>query len=424
MRVMTQEERLPPRRSAAAVLLLVGAIVWNHAWLPWGTVQNVNDLHVSVSAGVQQESLLDAPGSPLPAQPAPASPQLITPQPACSPSQPSVSSPAAGSSPCPPLGAKSLDSCTSPPHPKASPSLCSTHGPPSPSPVDLNPREDQLSNCLLEEAAAETLVLNDQGVSCKVTMEEEEDGGESQRQAKEPPTDESQLRSRSRERGKELPGTPEQASSQAAEEEEVQGDRHWIDEEEEEVRDQSEAEEEEEAVSPVPELDSALDDVVMELMASVSPPATLHHLSSPSPPLFSRRGEGRALRPPPCSSGPSDDLSIRLRLSPFSTEASPETSPSRAPITPPPLSPSSPPLHSSSLKEFVPLSKVSNVLVSDFYCPLFQPVFLMTVLLVSPLSDCSHPFAPLPSQNWNGEAINFQEEVLTCQSKNQTGVLV
>lgn len=292
--------------------------------------------------------------------------------------------------------------------------------------MDLTPPEKQLSICPLEEAATGTLVLNEQSVSSKGTEEEEEEDGQSQSQAKpvapetESPVDESQLHSRPLERGRQLPGTPEPTSSHPAEEEEVQGEQHWMDEEEQ-VQDQSETEEEEEPVSPVAELDPALDDVVMELMSSVSPPATLHHLSSPSPPLFSRRGEGRALRPPPCSSRPSDDLSIRLRLSPFSTEASPETSPTRALITPPPLSPASPPLHSSSLREFVPLSKVRDILVSDLDFLLFHSVFLMTILLLSPPPGCPYPSAPLHSQNWNGEASNLQEEILTCQSKNQTG---
>lgn len=249
----------------------------------------------------------------------------------------------------------------------------------------MNLPEEQLSNCPLKEAAAETLVLNDQPVSCEVAMEQEEqeeDDGQSQSQAR-PAAEEPQLHSQPSERRKELPGSPEQTSSHPAEEaEEVQEVRLWVDEEED-GRDQSEAEEEEEPVSPVPELDPALDDVVMELMTSVSPPATPHHLSSPSPPLLSRRGEGRALRPPACSSRPSDDLSIRLRLSPFSTEASPETSPTRAPITPPPLSPPSPPLHSSTFQEFAPLSRVRDIFMSDVYALLFCSFSVMTVLLVS-----------------------------------------
>ncbi|KAK2859757.1 hypothetical protein Q5P01_004377 [Channa striata] len=102
----------------------------------------------------------------------------------------------------------------------------------------------------------------------------------------------------------------------------------------------------EELVCPVLELDPSLDIEVMELMTSSSPPPSFLQLSTPSQSL-SHRGKGRSLRPPPCSSRPSDELSIRLRQSPFSTEASPETSPTRAPVTPPPLSPPSPPLRCS-----------------------------------------------------------------------------
>ncbi|XP_028288299.1 histone-lysine N-methyltransferase 2C-like isoform X3 [Parambassis ranga] len=122
-------------------------------------------------------------------------------------------------------------------------------------------------------------------------------------------------------------------------------------------REQSDVDVEEDPVSPVLDLDPSLDMEVMELMTS-SPPPSLLHLSSPSPPLtFSRRGKTRTLRPPP-SSRPLDDLSIRLRQSPFSTEASPETSPVRAPVTPPELSPTSPPLRCSPFaRESPPISK-------------------------------------------------------------------
>ncbi|XP_023805952.1 histone-lysine N-methyltransferase 2C isoform X3 [Oryzias latipes] len=106
---------------------------------------------------------------------------------------------------------------------------------------------------------------------------------------------------------------------------------------------QSDVEEEVKPISPVLDLGSSLDMEVMELMTS-SPPPSLLHPSSPNSPAPSCRGKGRILRPPPCSSRPSDDLSIRLRQSPFSTEASPETSPARTPVTPPPLTPPSPPL--------------------------------------------------------------------------------
>ncbi|XP_061522122.1 histone-lysine N-methyltransferase 2C-like isoform X2 [Phycodurus eques] len=84
-----------------------------------------------------------------------------------------------------------------------------------------------------------------------------------------------------------------------------------------------------------------LDMEVMKPMTSSSPLCESPRLpSSPSPPPLTTR----SLRPPPHSLPPSDELSIRLRHSPFSTEASPETSPVRVPLTPPPLSPPSPPL--------------------------------------------------------------------------------
>ena len=93
----------------------------------------------------------------------------------------------------------------------------------------------------------------------------------------------------------------------------------------------------EQPVSPMLELDTE----VLELMSASSPPASLLHPSH-SPSRF-RRAKSWCLRPPP-SSRPSDDLSIRLTMSPFSTEASPDNSPTRDPATPPPLSPCSPPL--------------------------------------------------------------------------------
>ncbi|XP_041823896.1 histone-lysine N-methyltransferase 2C-like isoform X4 [Melanotaenia boesemani] len=132
------------------------------------------------------------------------------------------------------------------------------------------------------------------------------------------------------------------------------------------MNEKEEPEEEEEPVSPVLDLDPSLDMEVMELMTSSLPPSLLH-LSSPSPPLPSRRGKGQSLRPPPFSSRPSDDLSIRLRQSPFSTEASPETSPARIPITPPPLTPPSPPYKSSPpSRESPPLSKVPPTMLFPF----------------------------------------------------------
>lgn len=147
----------------------------------------------------------------------------------------------------------------------------------------------------------------------------------------------------------------EMRASGVKDEEEVEEEREGTEQEE-----QSDVEEEE-PVSPGLELEHSLDMEVLELMTS-SPPPSLLHLSSHSPPPFSRRGKGRTLRPPLCSSRPSDDLAIRLRQSPFSTEASPETSPTRAPMTPPPLSPLSPPLRSSpATRESPPLSKVNLV---------------------------------------------------------------
>lgn len=164
---------------------------------------------------------------------------------------------------------------------------------------------------------------------------------------------------------------------QDAEEELVEGVTGSMDAEEvEEAKegtkqeDQSDVEEEQEPVSPVLELDPSLDVEVMELMTSSSPPPSLLHLSTPSPPPFSHRGKGRTLRPPPCSSRLSDDLSIRLRQSPFSTEASPETSPARAPITPPPLSPPSPPLRPPP-----PCQRVSTSLQGTMMSPLAVTIF-------------------------------------------------
>ncbi|XP_014874682.1 histone-lysine N-methyltransferase 2C isoform X3 [Poecilia latipinna] len=87
---------------------------------------------------------------------------------------------------------------------------------------------------------------------------------------------------------------------------------------------------EETSDGPFLDLDQSLDMEVMELMTSATPPT-------------SRRGKWRSLRTLPSWSHPSDDLSIRLRQSPFSTEASPETSPARTPVTPPPLTPPTPP---------------------------------------------------------------------------------
>ncbi|XP_061122354.1 histone-lysine N-methyltransferase 2C-like isoform X2 [Syngnathus typhle] len=94
--------------------------------------------------------------------------------------------------------------------------------------------------------------------------------------------------------------------------------------------------------------DPSFDSEVMTLMSSLSPSASL----SPRPLHM------RSLRPPPRSLPPTDELSIRLRQSPFSTEASPETSPNRVPLTPPPLSPPSPSVSPPS-RELPPLCKTS-----------------------------------------------------------------
>ncbi|XP_077410700.1 histone-lysine N-methyltransferase 2C-like [Vanacampus margaritifer] len=102
------------------------------------------------------------------------------------------------------------------------------------------------------------------------------------------------------------------------------------------------------------EPEASFDVEVMKLMSSSSPSASPCRPSSLSPPPLNTR----SLRPPPRSLPPSDELSIRLRQSPFSTEASPETSPVRVPLTPPPLSPPSPLLSfSPPYRESPPLCK-------------------------------------------------------------------
>lgn len=244
--------------------------------------------------------------------------------------------------------------------------------------MDLHSKEEQLSTLTqpLEEASGETLPQNYESDSYKFTLEDDDDDDGDNDQAKpvavetEPTTDETQSDSTPLEKGMKLLGTPAPTSSHTFTEE-VPEVRHWM--EEEELQDQSEAEEEEVPGSSVPELDPSLDDV-MELMTSESSPSMLRHFSPSSPLFFFHRGEEQTVRPPPCSSRPSDDLSIRLRQSPFSTEASPETSPTRTPITPPPLSPASPHLDSSTDK-FIPLSKVSYILKSILCCCLFYSFF-------------------------------------------------
>ncbi|XP_078100895.1 histone-lysine N-methyltransferase 2C-like isoform X2 [Sander vitreus] len=209
---------------------------------------------------------------------------------------------------------------------------------------------EQEATCQSEAATGEA-ELEDKPFSCHVTSAEDE---ELVAEAKEPTKDEHQSHAEPTEREEEpepeprATATPELVAEQ-------QPIREKQDTEEEEAREGGEQEdqsdvEQEDPVSPVLELDPSLD---MEVMA-------LLQLSSSSLTPLSRRVVGRTLRPtPPCSSRPSDDLSIRLRQSPFSTEASPETSPARAPVTPPPLSPPSPPYQESP-----PLSKPQTLPVT------------------------------------------------------------
>ncbi|XP_055086131.1 histone-lysine N-methyltransferase 2C-like isoform X4 [Periophthalmus magnuspinnatus] len=112
----------------------------------------------------------------------------------------------------------------------------------------------------------------------------------------------------------------------------------------------------EDAVSPVLDLDPSLDMEVMALISSASPPPSLLALSSPSPTMvLPRRGKGRSvLRSLQSGCRAEDDLTVRLRQSPFSTEASPENSPTRLALTPPPLSPLT---ASPSNRESPPLSR-------------------------------------------------------------------
>lgn len=279
---------------------------------------------------------------------------------------------------------------------------CSPHTPPPPSPpLEHLPQEEETTN--QREAATgkgKKAGLEDKTLFCPVTLADDDSQSQSQFElvaaATEPTKDKNQLNAepseREEEEEEEPPETTEPTASDMAAalvgqqpmrerkdaEEEAQGEgvTDGMDEEGREgteQEDQSDVEEDE-LVSPVLELDHSLDMEVMELMTSSSPPPSLLHLSSSSPPPFSRRGKGRTLRPPPFSTRPSDDLSIRLRQSPFSTEASPETSPTRAPVTPPPLSPPSPPLRSSPpARESPPLSKVNltrdNCNVSSFSPP-------------------------------------------------------
>ncbi|TDG97611.1 hypothetical protein EPR50_G00228100 [Perca flavescens] len=219
---------------------------------------------------------------------------------------------------------------------------------PSSSSLEARPLEQE-ATCQSEAATAEA-ELEDEPLSCRVTSAEDEE--ELVAEAKEPTKDEHQSHAEPSEREEE-PEPRATAAPELVAEQQPMREKHDAEEEEArsggEQEDQSDVEQED-PVSPVLELDPSLDTEVMALL----------RLSSPSPPPLSRRGSGRALRPtPPSSSRPLDDLSIRLRQSPFSTEASPETSPARAPVTPPPLSPPSP-----LYRESPPLSKAQTLPVT------------------------------------------------------------
>ncbi|XP_060950226.1 histone-lysine N-methyltransferase 2C-like [Limanda limanda] len=259
----------------------------------------------------------------------------------------------------------------------ALPSSCSPHTPCPPSlPLEDLPQKGQQTNQRGEGT----------GTAAEAGLENRRDSSQTQSQepvaaATEPTKDEHQplaepfLREEEPQPASDRTVAPEVVAGQRPmrewpveeeEEEEEEGDIDSIDQEEREgakLVDQSDVEEEE-PLSPVLELDSSFDKEVMELMTSTTPPPSLLHLSSPSPPPLPRWGKGRTLRFPPSSSRPLDDLSIRLRQSPFSTEASPETSPTRALLTPPPLSPPSPHLRSPpSARESPPLSKFPQMTV-------------------------------------------------------------
>lgn len=112
--------------------------------------------------------------------------------------------------------------------------------------------------------------------------------------------------------------------------------------------------------SPILDLDPSLDMEVMELMTTAP---------------FACREKGRSLRLPRSSFHPSDDLLIRLRQSPFSTEASPDTSPARTPNTPPPLTPPSP--VSSRDSPLVQVKCLPHVIMSPVF-GLSAPVHLIS----------------------------------------------
>ncbi|KAM6971552.1 LOW QUALITY PROTEIN: histone-lysine N-methyltransferase 2C-like [Tautogolabrus adspersus] len=353
---------------------------------PERTEEDGGEEEVCVPAEVEQEHHQSPPhahaASPFLPQPAsPTTPHSALPlkHPSLPPSPSPPASPLTSppSPPPSPYRAGSQEASPFSPHRNALLSSYSPHAPPlPPSPLKDPPQEE-------DPREAETMkgfegMLEDETLSCHVTV----DGSQSENQfepvalAVEPTKDKHQSHAEPLERQREeteeeteesLKATDLAATAANEKVEEQQPIREQYSSVEEEhgeearkgAEDQDQSDMYEESVSPVLELDPSFDMEVMELMTSSSPPPSFLHLSSPSPPPFSRRGKGRTLRPPPCSSRPSDDLSIRLRQSPFSTEASPETSPARTPITPPPLSPPSPPHRASPhSRESPPLSKL------------------------------------------------------------------
>nr|XP_020484256.2 histone-lysine N-methyltransferase 2C-like [Labrus bergylta] len=323
---------------------------------------------VCVPAEVEQEHHQSPPHAPAasPFQQAPPTTQHPSLPPSPSPPASPLTSPP--SPPPSPYRAGSQEASPSSPHRNALLPSCSPHTPPplKDPPQEQDPREAETMKGL--EGMQE-----DKTLSCHGAV----DGSQSENQfepvalAIEPTKDKHQSHAEPLERQQEetddsLKVTePAAATHEKVEEQQPIIEQYSAVEEEQgeearkEAEDQDHSDLDEEPMSPVLELDPSLDMEVMKLMSSSSPPPSFLHLSSPSPPPFSRRGKGRTLRPPPCSSRPSDDLSIRLRQSPFSTEASPETSPARTPMTPPPLSPPSPHHRASpSARESPPLSKL------------------------------------------------------------------
>ncbi|KAF0028650.1 hypothetical protein F2P81_019737 [Scophthalmus maximus] len=330
---------------------------------PPGVSSLLHDDHQSPHTAAASPSLSPQPPTPHSALP------LQQPSDSLTSSPPALPLPSPQSPPPSPPRAGSLEA--------ALPPCCSPHTPhpPSPPPEDC-PLEGEPTNIggvetgTGAEAGLENTTISSQSQnqfeSVSVATQPTKDEHQS---LAGPPQSEEQEEEQEAEQEKEPTEMPEPASNRAPAPEAVAGQqpmRERQDSEEEEDIDGMDEEEvrevtwdEEEPVSPVLDLDSSFDKEVMELMSSSILPPSLLHLSSPSPPPPSRRGKGRTLRSPPCSSRPLDDLSLRLRQSPFSTEASPETSPSRAPLTPP-----SPPLRSPpSARESPPLSKAPSITV-------------------------------------------------------------